>query len=435
MQMLRQIVSPNQRDWAIKLPAIEFAINSACSDTTKYPPFVLNYGHLPPPFIWNTNSDFPGVRVFAQRMKDAVMSAHDSIIAARVKNTSNANCKRAESPFVKGDLVYLSTENLSLPKGRARKLAPKYIGPYHIIDDYRNNSFLLDLPSQLKQRGIHPAFHAHLLRLHVPNDNRHFPGRQLEHVSDIGHLEEWSVSRIADHQGTGPDALFEVEYSTGDRVWLPYYQVSCLEALSQYLEALGVPGISHLLRKISAASNSISVCVTEVFSKARDIVFGVTDLMLSDLASNTPLSESTSSYLTGEQSSCHRYRYPSLMPSLSPPPNDAMLVDVEPTQREPGEFTQTCRSTQVGRGRPGRGRRGRGGHPFPPRRPEEDVDTLGAFTRFFRAEAQASELACADTDRAFTHCPSPYPEELATRKESHAFDQELRAECHNPITN
>ncbi|KAG2756544.1 hypothetical protein P692DRAFT_201671073, partial [Suillus brevipes Sb2] len=79
------------------------------------------------------------------------------------------------------------------------------------------NAFLLDLPASLKQRGIHPAFHAHLLRLHVPNDDRRFPGRQIEQVSDLGRLEEWSVSRITDHHGQGANALFEVEYSTGDR--------------------------------------------------------------------------------------------------------------------------------------------------------------------------------------------------------------------------
>ncbi|KIK32143.1 hypothetical protein CY34DRAFT_66010, partial [Suillus luteus UH-Slu-Lm8-n1] len=56
---------------------------------------------------------------------------------------------------------------LSLPKGRARKLSPKYIGPFKILKDYKNNSFLLDIPSELKQRGLHPAFHAHLLRVHV----------------------------------------------------------------------------------------------------------------------------------------------------------------------------------------------------------------------------------------------------------------------------
>ena len=99
------------------------------------------------------------------------MAAHDAIIAARVKSTLVANRKRKEAPFTAGDLVYLSTENLSLPKGHARKLAPKFIGPYRILQDYKNNSYLLDLPPELKQRGIHPAFHAHLLRLHEPNDD------------------------------------------------------------------------------------------------------------------------------------------------------------------------------------------------------------------------------------------------------------------------
>ncbi|KAG1850407.1 hypothetical protein F4604DRAFT_1515413, partial [Suillus subluteus] len=107
-------------------------------------------------------------------------------------------------------------------------------------------SFLLDLPPQLKQHRLHPAFHAHLLCLHVPNDDRWFPGRQLDQVSDIGRLEEWSVAWITNHQGSGTDTLFKIVYSTGDKVWLPYHQVSRLEALVQYLEALGVPGVSHL---------------------------------------------------------------------------------------------------------------------------------------------------------------------------------------------
>ncbi|KAG1850553.1 hypothetical protein C8R48DRAFT_778204 [Suillus tomentosus] len=116
--------------------------------------------------------------------------------------------------------------------------------------------------------------------------------------------------------------------------------------------------------------------------------------------------------------------------SATPPPrsHDAMLVDVSPACLEPGEHAPTQRSTRAGRGRPGRARRGRGGCYPPPRRPNDDVDALGAFTRFFRAEAQASEHPIADFHHARAHPISHYPEELATRKESHAFDQELRAE-------
>jgi hypothetical protein len=90
--------------------------------------------------------------------------------------------------------------------------------------------------------------------LHEPNDDRRFPGRQLQQISDLSRLEEWSVARITDHHGAGSDALFEVEYTTGDRVWLPYHEVSRLEAVGQYLEAVGAPTIKHLPKKISTTT-------------------------------------------------------------------------------------------------------------------------------------------------------------------------------------
>ena len=43
-QMIRQCVQPDQKDWVVKLPAVEFAINSAWSSTTGFSPFQLNYG-------------------------------------------------------------------------------------------------------------------------------------------------------------------------------------------------------------------------------------------------------------------------------------------------------------------------------------------------------------------------------------------------------
>ena len=64
-QMLRHCVSLNQRDWAPKLPAIEFALNTARSETTGFALFFLNYGRLPWSMIWNDDSEYPGVRVFA----------------------------------------------------------------------------------------------------------------------------------------------------------------------------------------------------------------------------------------------------------------------------------------------------------------------------------------------------------------------------------
>jgi hypothetical protein len=86
------------------------------------------------------------------------MSAHDSIIAARIKQTRDANRKRQPTPFQQGDLVYLSTQNITFQKGLAQKLISKYMGPYNILRDYGNSLFKIDLPAELKKRGIHSVF-------------------------------------------------------------------------------------------------------------------------------------------------------------------------------------------------------------------------------------------------------------------------------------
>lgn len=248
-QMLRQCIGPDQKDWVSKLPAIEFAINLARSDSTGYAPFFLNNGRMPRSLIWDnpTSDEYPAVRTFAQKVKYAVMAAYDSILAARVKQIRDANRRRRPVPFVKDDLVYLSTKNISLPKGLARKFIPKFIGPYKILQDFKNSSFKLDLPLNLKRRGVHDVFHASLLRAHEPNDDRLFPGRLESQISELEDQEnEWAIEQIVAHKGAGRNAVFETVWKSGDRTWVPYASIAHLAALTAYLEVLGVEDISEL---------------------------------------------------------------------------------------------------------------------------------------------------------------------------------------------
>ena len=46
-QILRTVVSNDQRDWSDKCPMVEFTINSGINTTTGYAPFKLNYGYMP----------------------------------------------------------------------------------------------------------------------------------------------------------------------------------------------------------------------------------------------------------------------------------------------------------------------------------------------------------------------------------------------------
>ena len=224
-QMLCQCIGPSQKDWVSKLPGIEFAINLTQSESTGYAPFFLNTGHLPRAMVWDAAGpeEYPGIRSFAQKVKNAVMAAHDSILAAQVKQTRDANQRRHPAPFEQGDLVYVSTKNISLPKGYARKLAPRYIGPYPITRDYGNNSFKLDLPANLRCRGIHDVFHSSLLRVHQPNDDRLFLGRLDSQVADLEDRDnEWAIEKIISHRGKGENAIFEATWKSGDRTWIPF---------------------------------------------------------------------------------------------------------------------------------------------------------------------------------------------------------------------
>ncbi len=247
-QMLRQCIQSDQRDWVGQLPAIEFAINSARSESTGYAPFFLNFGRMPRVMIWNNaqSDEYPAIRDFALQKKMALMSAHDSIISARVKQTRDANRKRQAAPFDADDFVYLSSKNISFKKGLARKLLPKFLGPYKIIRDFGNSSFQLELPAHLKRRGIHDVFHSSLLRIHVPNDDRLFPGRMDTQLAGNEDDDEWAVDRILSHHGSQTDASFEMLWKSGDVTWLPYYQITHLQALTDYLELLKVKKISKL---------------------------------------------------------------------------------------------------------------------------------------------------------------------------------------------
>ncbi|KDR73783.1 hypothetical protein GALMADRAFT_33711, partial [Galerina marginata CBS 339.88] len=79
------------------------------------------------------------------------------------------------------------------------------------------NSYRIELPRNLKIRGVHDVFHSSLLRIHVPNDDRLFPGRLESQVGEFEDTEnEWAVDRILSHTGSKENTTFEVRWKAGD---------------------------------------------------------------------------------------------------------------------------------------------------------------------------------------------------------------------------
>ena len=138
--------------------------------------------------------------------------------------------------------MYLSTKNINFAKGLARKLIPKYIGPYKILKDFNNQFFKIDLPSHL-----HNVFHALLLRIHSSNNGCLFPGWMDTQLGENPKVEsKWAVNKILLHSRSGENSLFEIKWKASNVMWLPYYQIRHLQSLEAYLDLFGTSNIANL---------------------------------------------------------------------------------------------------------------------------------------------------------------------------------------------
>ena len=151
-QILRMIINDDQKDWAAKCPMVEFVLNSSVSATIGFAPFELNQGYMPQiGMLTSFDTTFKGVKQFALQVKWDLMAAHDVIITNCIQQMFHANKKhRTSDIYHVGNHMYLSTQNLTLPKGRARKLVPKYIRPYKVVKAHNEASTVtLKLPPAL----------------------------------------------------------------------------------------------------------------------------------------------------------------------------------------------------------------------------------------------------------------------------------------------
>ena len=76
--------------------------------------------------------------------------------------TTQVNKKRLPANVDIGDVVWLSTVNLSLPPKMSRKLAARWIGPFSVLAKVGAAAFKLELPKELSK--LHPVFHVSLLK-------------------------------------------------------------------------------------------------------------------------------------------------------------------------------------------------------------------------------------------------------------------------------
>ena len=117
----------------------------------------------------------PGERRFfgvdlVKETEDKVRQIQSNLKIAQSRQKSYADRRRRPLVFNKGDFVYLKVSPM---KGVTRfgvkgKLAPRYIGPYQILERYGKVAYRLKFPEHLA--AVHDVFHISQLKkcLRVP---------------------------------------------------------------------------------------------------------------------------------------------------------------------------------------------------------------------------------------------------------------------------
>jgi hypothetical protein len=170
-EMMRSYISPSQREWNELLPLVEFAINNSWQEAVQSTPFFLNYGYHPlTPADAGLPVRVPGAAKYVRDLEQIVKDARRKWAEAQERMKQRASDHRREVSYEPGQLVMLSTANIrwgSDSEG-VRKLKPRYMGPFEVIEMRGPVSVKLKLPQDW--RRMHNVFHVSLVKPYLSRD-------------------------------------------------------------------------------------------------------------------------------------------------------------------------------------------------------------------------------------------------------------------------
>jgi hypothetical protein len=162
---LRHFVSATFNDWNLLLSRAEFAHNNAFHESVQATPFYLNHGRHPRTPMGGKHDDvYPDSAAFVERLQSTLTLARKLLIAAQQRQKAYEDKHKIERSYEIGEQVLLSTKYLNIKHGETnRKLLPKWIGPFKVVQKVGPVSYKLEMNSSWR---VHPAFHVSLLELY-----------------------------------------------------------------------------------------------------------------------------------------------------------------------------------------------------------------------------------------------------------------------------
>jgi hypothetical protein len=227
---LRHFVNAYHSDWDEQLALAQFSFNNSVSASTKFTPFQIVYGYNPdtPMTVFErpvgeNETEVESVERYIDRCKDVVRCASENIKKSQEQQAKYYNQKHRDDQFKQGDLVLLSTENLSFKSTTSvKKFRERFLGPFKVVKKVTDVTYRLELPVEW---SIHDTFHVSKLRRYISNDDELFPGRALKPMPDIvDGKEEYEVEAILADKRVGNTTKYLVKwkgYGSDECTWEP----------------------------------------------------------------------------------------------------------------------------------------------------------------------------------------------------------------------
>ncbi|GJQ92988.1 putative reverse transcriptase domain-containing protein [Tanacetum coccineum] len=164
--MLRACVLDFGGSWDVHLPLVEFSYNNSYHSSVRCAPFEALYGRkCRSPIMWAEVGEDLRLRNYADK-------------------------RRKPLEFSVGDYVLLKVSHWKgvVRCGKKGKLAPRFVGPFEIVEKVGPVAYWLDLPEELN--GVHDTFHVSNLKKCLANPTLQVPSDEIRVDDKLKFLEE-----------------------------------------------------------------------------------------------------------------------------------------------------------------------------------------------------------------------------------------------------
>ena len=198
--LLRACVLEKGGAWDCYLPLIEFTYNNSFHSSIGMAPFEALYGRrCRTPLCWYESGESAVVGPeIVQQTTEKIKMIQEKMRIAQSRQKSYHDKRRKSLEFQEGDHVFLRVTPIT-GVGRAlksKKLTPRFIGPYQILERIGEVAYRIALPPSLA--NLHEVFHVSQLRRYI-HDPSHVV--QVDDVQVRDNLTvETSPMRIEDRE-------------------------------------------------------------------------------------------------------------------------------------------------------------------------------------------------------------------------------------------